>query len=74
MVRVRDKGNAGELYRIIGAICNGSNSVDHPLRSGIETMLSILCIRGDSFTYRSSYHESFLYCEPKRPKKEDGVW
>merc|ERR1740138_319087 len=26
------EGNAGELYRIIGVICNGSNSVDHPLR------------------------------------------
>ena len=53
-------GNAGELYRIIGPICIGSNSVDHPLRSGMETMLTILCIKGDSFTCRSSYHESFL--------------
>ena len=53
-------GNAGELYRIIGAICNGSNSVDHPLRSGMETMFRILCIRGDDFTSRSSYYESFV--------------
>ena len=47
-------------YRIIGAICNGSNSVDHPLRSGLETMMSILCIQGDRFPCRSSYHESFV--------------
>jgi len=54
------EGNAGELYRIIGVICNGSNSVDHPLRSGMETMFRILCIRGDDFTSRSSYYESFV--------------
>ena len=54
------KGNAGELYRIISTICNGSNSVDHPLRSGMETMMSITCIRGDNFATRTSYHESFV--------------
>ena len=66
-------GNTGELYHIIGAICNGSISVDHPLRAGMETMLTILCIKGDSFTCRSSYHESFLL-RAKAAKKEDGAW
>ena len=65
------KGNAGELYRIISTICNGSNSVDHPLRSGLETMMSILCIQGDRFPCRSSYHESFVL---RAEAAENGGW
>ena len=54
------KGDTGELYRIIGTICNGSNLVDHPLRSGLDTMFSILFINGDKFTSMTAYYESFV--------------
>ena len=51
--------NAGEMWRIIGKVCNGSNVGENPLHTVLEATYNLLLIRGNDYRNTEDYLDSF---------------
>ena len=51
--------DAAELYRIIKWISTGHESVQHPARSGIESLYDMMFLRGQDCESLMAYYEQF---------------
>ena len=51
--------SAGQLWRIITKLCDGTNVGEHPLRTALESLFNLFLIRGDDFKNSADFLESF---------------